>query len=532
MISRARIALLGTLAAVLAGAAGFSSTALGAGAHIYWADINTNVIGEANLNGSEPNLTFITGAVVPEGLTVHGNNLYWANFESKSIGRATLEGKEATQAFVATASEPTGVAADGQHLYWENYGGGGTTLGRSNLEGKEANQEFITGASEPIRMAVYRGHVYWTNRGTSTIGRANTNGTEVEQEFIKELPGSLEGIAVGSGHIYWTSEGKIGRANLEGKEVEPEFITGASSPLGITIGGGRLYWANDASGKIGRANLEGKEVEQEFITGLSGPVDVAIGATAPSASITSPSSGAVYVQGASAPTSFSCAEGEGGPGIESCSDSNGTSTASGGAGHLNTATPGIHSYTVTALSGDGQSAGATIVYAVQPPPTPAPVYKPPVQKHNPVVNKKTGEITLEYEFPEAGSAEAEGQVLAGASLARVSPFSGIGAWTTGLEAKKGKRHAKCKRGFVRRGKVCAFNGSVKYGGATLTVPAAGTYALHIKPRAKVLAALKKGRSVSVSLTLRFNPSMTGINYKATSAVKVHLKPPKKRRRRR
>jgi hypothetical protein len=81
----------------------------------------------------------------------------------------------------------------------------------------------------------------------------------------------------------------------------------------------------------------------------------------PTASISSPASGGTYVVGQSPPTSFSCADGPGAPGIASCTDSGG---AAGGTGHLDTSTPGSHSYTVTATSQDGQNAVASIAYTV------------------------------------------------------------------------------------------------------------------------------------------------------------------------
>jgi hypothetical protein len=133
---------------------------------------------------------------------------------------------------------------------------------------------------------------------------------------------------------------------------------------------------------------------------------------------------------------------------------------------------------------------------------------------HPRVNEKTGQITITVQLPGAGLATARAALKQGAALARA-----------GAASKK-----KCRRGLVTRHGRCTGGASAAFGTGALNAPIAGTYAIVIKPTKRVLAALKKGKKLNVTVSVTFQNRAGGAAVTHAQSVLVKLKRPGHRRR--
>ena len=95
-----------------------------------------------------------------------------------------------------------------------------------------------------------------------------------------QIAESANGVAVGSGKIYWTSQtgesaGTINSANLDGTDAAT-LTSIRSVPMGIAVdtAASKLYWTN-ARGRIQSANLNGSSI-QNVLQNLSEPTDIVV----------------------------------------------------------------------------------------------------------------------------------------------------------------------------------------------------------------------------------------------------------------
>jgi hypothetical protein len=267
-------------------------------AALYWSSPGTTSIGRAKLDGSE-SLTLLSGPAFGNptfgGIAVDADHVYWT--WGDGIGRANLDGTEPNKSFISGIENIQDVAVRGNHLYWSGEG----KIGRANVDGSGLEPNFITGipgGSDP-GVVVTGEYIYWTNFWSSAIGRAKLDGSGVQQEWVVGTHTPM-GLTADSEYLYWaiTYENHIGRVKLDGTGLTTNFITSGLSSngneeVGVAVDGHHIYWANPTTHTVGRAELNGTKIEPSFISSAGEPLGITIGGPAlpePPAVATEPAS--------------------------------------------------------------------------------------------------------------------------------------------------------------------------------------------------------------------------------------------------
>jgi virginiamycin B lyase len=209
---------------------------------VFWAigRLNSNsLIARANLNGSEVDVTFIDQDIgVATGMAADDQHVYWTNLTEPNgtIGRVNIDGTNVNKNFITGANQPDAVTVDAHYVYWSNRGAG-NAIGRANLNGSGVQESFITLRDNGYGIATNSEYIYWSNQLRNAIGRAKLDGTGINEYFITGVDAAPEGLAVDGEYIYWANynSGSIGRAKLDGHDVNEGFITGANSPFAIAL---------------------------------------------------------------------------------------------------------------------------------------------------------------------------------------------------------------------------------------------------------------------------------------------------------
>ncbi len=244
-------------------------------AYMYW--INTDNGTLHRLVGSSVE-DIAPGVDNVVSLVVTDTRLYWVEDIGNNNGRLRRSALNGTniQLIRDLTATPAGITVDtaNNKIYLTNGWGKVQSI---NLDGSGYKPNLIRDLNDPKDIAVGAGKIYWIT-ADNTVQSANVDGSGVRQ--IAGGYGTLGGIAVGTGKVFWTektsdSAGKIHSANLDGSHVE-ELISVLAVPYGISVDTveNKIYWTN-SRGKILGSNIRGTYI-QTVVTNLVSPGDVSV----------------------------------------------------------------------------------------------------------------------------------------------------------------------------------------------------------------------------------------------------------------
>ncbi|MDE3069946.1 MAG: hypothetical protein KGJ43_04385 [Acidobacteriota bacterium] len=359
---------------------------------LYWVDRENGTIRAASISGAgEPRTLYTESGAEPTGIVVVPTTgaLYWTDSKTLKVQAGSVAGQAAAPARTLytepSGSSLAGVAVDQAAgiVYWTDNGPG---LVRAGSTGGEASAAAKTLYTEPASSGIWgiavdpaTSRLYWNDYESGKLRTGSVSGegslaastlysdaNEPDFPALLEAPGPLTapavtgtavvGLALSCSQGTWAPDAPEASYFRAPTSYAYQWLDGTAPVPGATAATLAPGAPGSYTCQVTATNAAGSAAQ------ASAPVSVA--AAAPTAKISAPASGGRYEQGQTVATTFSCAEGAGGPGLASCDDSNRTNTAGGGRGHLDTLTPGLHTYTVTALSKDGQKGIATISYAV------------------------------------------------------------------------------------------------------------------------------------------------------------------------
>jgi len=296
----------------------FAASADAAVKRIYWSSGNTGgtmcpgqipdsdgIIQIANGDGSGL-ATLVTGLDRPVGidLDITQHRIYWIDWDDDVIGRADLDGSNVVINIFPTPSSgagATGIALDteAQKIYassfWKSF-----DLARWNYDGNPDGSVVTMPCATDLALDLNGDHVYWASAYSSCapgIWRADLSGTDSNVTPLVNMTGWMikdeqvlardVALDIANNKMYWTAfpsgwefcdegYGVIYSANLDGSNVQT-LVSDIDFPWGIALDldDGKMYWADIIEGTIRRADLDGTDVEL-IQSGLPGPRDLAL----------------------------------------------------------------------------------------------------------------------------------------------------------------------------------------------------------------------------------------------------------------
>uniref|UniRef100_A0A8B9RNB7 Low density lipoprotein receptor-related protein 1Bb n=1 Tax=Astyanax mexicanus TaxID=7994 RepID=A0A8B9RNB7_ASTMX len=182
--------------------------------------------------------------------------IYWADVKTQTIKRAFINGTSLETVISGDIQNCRGLALDwlSRNMYWLSSENEETQINVARLDGS-LKTSVIHGIDKPKCLAVHpaKGKIYWTDG--NTINAANMDGSN--RKVLHQNQREPVGLSIDfpASKLYWISSanGTINRCNLDGSgfEVIETMKRDLTKATALAIMGGKLWWADDDLAQLG-----------------------------------------------------------------------------------------------------------------------------------------------------------------------------------------------------------------------------------------------------------------------------------------
>uniref|UniRef100_A0A8C5A5R6 EGF-like domain-containing protein n=1 Tax=Gadus morhua TaxID=8049 RepID=A0A8C5A5R6_GADMO len=214
----------------------------------------------------DPYMNVMTALTVPDidDVTVvdydaQEERIYWADVKTQTIKRAFINGTQLETVISGDIVNCRGLALDwlSRNLYWLSTENDESQINVARLDGS-LKTSVVHGIDKPRCLVVHpaKGKIYWTDGNTINMAHMDGSNSKVLHQNQREPVGLSFDYAASK--LYWISSanGTINRCNLDGsglevlEAVKKELARGTA----LAVMGGKLWWANEESAQLGTVN--------------------------------------------------------------------------------------------------------------------------------------------------------------------------------------------------------------------------------------------------------------------------------------
>ncbi|KAM9485972.1 low-density lipoprotein receptor-related protein 1B [Clarias gariepinus] len=182
--------------------------------------------------------------------------IYWADVKTQTIKRAFINGTSLETVISGDIQNCRGLAVDwlSRNMYWLSSENEETQINVARLDGA-LKTSVIHGIDKPKCLAVHpaKGKIYWTDGNTINLANMDGSNRKVLLQNQKEPVGLS--IDFSASKLYWISSanGTINRCNLDGSGFEVIETTkkNLTKATALAVMGGKLWWADDDLAQLG-----------------------------------------------------------------------------------------------------------------------------------------------------------------------------------------------------------------------------------------------------------------------------------------